>query len=107
MADCRRQRANTLYFLRSTYDDLIEDYEEMEDYLRDQMELELAAEPDPRFAHPDLPDLQLGRHRQHAPGGPSLGQGDGALDGHLFLQLHIQCIYVETDLFHIHGHDLP
>ena len=75
--------------------------------LRDQVELELAAEPDPRFAHPDLPDLQLGRHRQHAPGGPPLGQGDGALDGHLFLQLHIQCIYVETDLFHIHGHDLP
>lgn len=31
MADCRRQRANTMYFLRHTYDDLIEDYEEMEE----------------------------------------------------------------------------
>ena len=31
MADCRRQRANTLYFLRSTYDNLIEDYKEMEE----------------------------------------------------------------------------
>lgn len=38
MADCRRQRANTLYFLRSTYDDLIEDYEEMEEGIIEKLD---------------------------------------------------------------------
>lgn len=38
MAECRRQRANTLYFLRSTYDSLIEDYEEMEEEIVEKLE---------------------------------------------------------------------
>ena len=74
---------------------------------RDEVELELAREPHPGLAEAYLPNLKLRRHRQHAPGGPSLGQGDGALDGHLLLQMHVQRIHVETDLFHIHGYDLP
>ena len=38
MADCRRQRANTMYFLRSTYDDLIEEYEEMEEDIVEKLD---------------------------------------------------------------------
>ena len=38
MADCRHQRANTLYFLRSTYDDLIEDYKEMEERIIENLD---------------------------------------------------------------------
>lgn len=38
MADCRRQRTNTLYFLRSTYDDLIEDYKEMEESIIENLD---------------------------------------------------------------------
>lgn len=38
MADCRHQRASTLYFLRSTYNDLIEDYKEMEEGILEKLD---------------------------------------------------------------------
>ena len=38
MADCKRQRAKTLYFLRSTYDELVKDYEKMEKDLIEKLD---------------------------------------------------------------------
>jgi len=38
MKDCRRQRANTMYFFKSAYDDLIEDYEKLEEKIVEELE---------------------------------------------------------------------